>query len=91
MKKQYWILIILMGLAKFGLACPVCERQQPKVTMGLTHGAGPGSNWDWIIIGFMSIITLLTLFYSVKYLIKLGEKREDHIKQSILREEEYEN
>lgn len=87
MKKQYWILIILMGMAQLAMACPVCERQQPKVTMGLTHGAGPGSNWDWVIIIFMSILTLLTLIFSIKYLVKPGEKSKNHIKQSILREQ----
>lgn len=65
-------------------ACPVCEKQQPKVTLGLTHGTGPQSNWDWVIIATISIITLLTLIYSLKYLIKPGEKNSDHIKQSIL-------
>ena len=87
MKTKYLILLVLTAIAQVGMACPVCERQQPKVTMGLTHGAGPGSNWDWVIIIFMSIITLLTLFYSIKYLVKPGEKREDHVKQSILREQ----
>ncbi len=87
MKTKYLILLVLTLFAQFAMACPVCERQQPKVTMGLTHGAGPGSNWDWVIIAFMSILTILTLIYSVKYLVKPGEKREDHVKQSILREE----
>lgn len=74
-------------MAQLGLACPVCERQQPKVTMGLTHGAGPESNWDWVIIVFMSILTILTLIFSIKYLVKPGEKRKDHVKQSILNEQ----
>ena len=65
-------------------ACPVCEKQQPKITQGLTHGAGPQSNWDWLIIGVISAITLLTFIYSLKYLIKPGENNPDHIKQSIL-------
>jgi len=87
MKKQYWILLILIGLAQFNLACPVCERQQPKATMGLTHGAGPGSNWDWVIIIFMTILTLLTLYFSIKFLVKPGEKGKDHVKQSIFNEQ----
>ena len=87
MKAKYWILLILTLFAQVAMACPVCERQQPKVTMGLTHGAGPGSNWDWVIIIFMSILTILTLIFSIKYLVKPGEKRKDHIKQSILREQ----
>ena len=65
-------------------ACPACEKQQPKITQGLTHGGGPGSNWDWVIIAVISLITLVTLFYSVKFLVKPGEKNDNHIKQSIL-------
>jgi hypothetical protein len=66
------------------MACPVCEKSQPKITAGLTHGAGPQSNWDWIIIGVITGITLLTLIFSVKFLVKPGEENIDHIKKSIL-------
>lgn len=66
------------------MACTVCEKQQPKVTFGLTHGAGPQSNWDWVIIAIVTLITVLTLIYSIKFLIKPGEKESNHIKQSIL-------
>lgn len=65
-------------------ACPVCEKQQPEITQGLTHGVGPQSNWDWVIIAVITLITVLTLIYSIKYLIKPGEQNADHIKQSIL-------
>lgn len=74
--------LFISGISAF--ACPVCEKQQPEITRGLTHGAGPQSNWDWVIIAVMTLITVLTLIYSVKYLIKPGEKNENHIKQSIL-------
>lgn len=76
------LLFILTNLT--ALACPICEKQQPKVLQGITHGAGPQSNWDWLIIAIITIITLLTLFYSLKYLIKPGENNTNHIKQSIL-------
>ncbi|MEZ5149346.1 MAG: hypothetical protein R2759_20340 [Bacteroidales bacterium] len=66
------------------IACEVCEKQQPKITMGLTHGSGPQNNWDWVIIGIISIITVLTLILSLKYLIRPGEKNSDHIKRFIL-------
>lgn len=66
------------------LACPACEAQQPKITAGLTHGSGPQSNWDWVIIAIISAITVATLIFSLKFLIKPGEKNLDHIKLSIL-------
>lgn len=84
MKVKYLISVLVIFIAQITIACPVCEKQQPKITQGLTHGAGPQSNWDWVIIAITSLITVLTLIYSIKYLIKPGEKNEDHIKQSIL-------
>lgn len=75
-------MLIFASMATF--ACPVCEKQQPQITQGLTHGAGPASNWDWIIIGVVAAITLLTLVYSVKFLVRPGESNANHIKQSIL-------
>ena len=65
-------------------ACPVCEQQQPKILKGITHGAGPQSNWDWLIIAVITIITVITFIFSLKYLIKPGEKNANHIKQLIL-------
>jgi len=85
MKKKYLILTLLILLNKLANACPVCEKQQPAITQGLTHGAGPQSNWDWVIIGVITAITLITFIYSLKYIIRPGEKDSNHIKQSILR------
>lgn len=85
--KKYPILFTLLFLfSQLIFACPVCEKNQPKITMGLTHGAGPNSNWDWVIIGVMSVITIATLIYSIKFLVFPGEKSANHIKRSILRE-----
>ncbi len=70
MKLKYLLSILVVISAQIVSACPVCEKQQPKITQGLTHGAGPQSNWDWVIIAIISVITVLTLIYSVKYLIK---------------------
>lgn len=81
--KSFWVLLIVMISNTLG-ACPACSKQQPKITQGITHGAGPQSNWDWVIIAIITVITLLTLVYSLKYLIKPGEKNDNHIKRSIL-------
>jgi len=66
------------------LACPVCERNQPKILKGITHGAGPESKWDYLIVAIALIIVAFTLFYSVKWLIRPGEKSGTHIKRFIL-------
>lgn len=66
------------------MACPVCEKQQPRLLRGITHGAGPESEWDWIIVGISLTITLYTFFRSLKLLVRPGENEQSHIKQSIL-------
>lgn len=85
MKTKSLSILLFISLVQVVSACPVCEKQQPKITQGLTHGTGPQSSWDWVIIAIITAITLLTFFYSLKYLIKPGEKNANHIKQSILR------
>lgn len=83
MKKIVTLVVLLIQIAT--LACPVCERNQPKVLRGIVHGAGPESNWDYVSIYFTIIIAIIALFYSLKWLIKPGEKNQEHIKYSILK------
>lgn len=66
-------------------ACPVCERANAKKAFGsISHGTGPDSSWDYIVVWITIAITVITLFYSIKWLIKPAEKNQDHIKNSIL-------
>ena len=51
---------------------------------GITHGAGPQSNWDYLIVSAVAIIVVATLFFSVKWLLWPGEKGEKHIKRIVL-------
>lgn len=69
------------------MACAVCERQQPKILRGITHGSGPESDWDYIIVLSVVFIVLFTLFFSVKWLVSPGEKSVNHIKRYILNNE----
>lgn len=84
MKMKSLLMLPLIFSAQFIWACSVCDKQQPEITQGFTHGAGPQSNWDWVIIGAITAITVFTFIYSIKYLVKPGEKNANHIKQSIL-------
>lgn len=79
--KKYALLIILLLTSKWGVACPVCEEQKPKILKGITHGAGPENNWDWVIVGITAVLVLATLFYTIKWLLKPGESSETHIKR----------
>jgi hypothetical protein len=65
-------------------ACPVCEKQQPRLLQGISHGAGPQGAWDYVLVWATVIMVLLTLFYTAKWLIKPGEESGDHIKRAFL-------
>lgn len=76
--------LLLVMTSVLAIACPVCERNQPKLLKGVTHGGGPESQWDYVIVWGTVVIVLLTLFFSIKWLIRPGEKSEKHIKRMIL-------
>jgi len=76
------IAMFVTGLITF--ACPTCELAQPKYLRGITHGTGPQSNWDYLIISVTAVIVIATLFFSIKWLVKPGEKSVTHIKHLIL-------
>ncbi|MDP5121937.1 MAG: hypothetical protein NWQ46_10105 [Spirosomaceae bacterium] len=77
--------LFLLTLSTFSaFACPVCEKNQPKLLKGIAHGAGPESNFDYVIVWGLVAITVLTLVFALKYLINPGEKEENHIKRTFL-------
>lgn len=66
-------------------ACPVCERAKAKTAFGsISHGPGPGTTLDYIAVWVSIAAVLLTLIFTIKFLIKPNEKNSDHIKNSIL-------
>ena len=83
--KMIILSLCLLLPVTIAIACPVCERNQPKALRGVLHGAGPQSNWDYVGVILISIITGITLFYTIKYLARPGEKNADHIKYHILK------
>jgi len=88
MKKTILIVFFLINYL-WASACGVCERSQPKIFRGITHGTGPQSNWDFVIIATITIIAILCLYLSIRYLYKPGEKNSGHIKNSIFNTTEY--
>lgn len=85
--KKIFLSIFLLLPALYVFACPVCERNQPEILKGITHGAGPENNWDYVIVWITVAIALFTLFFSVRWLIRPGEKSANHIKRFILNNE----
>lgn len=79
------IAITILFLANITMyACDACEKQQPEILRGITHGAGPQSNWDYLIVSVAAAIVVATLFFSIKWLLWPGEKEKKHIKRIVL-------
>ncbi|MBW8684533.1 hypothetical protein [Chitinophaga rhizophila] len=89
-KKLFLLLALLTSYYLPSTACDACNRKQTVVFSGLTHGKTPDSQWDYLIVLIIAAIVLLTLFYSVKWLIRPGEKSVDHIKQFVVNNNSYE-
>lgn len=81
------LIVAMLITGSAASACPACEKAQPRYLRGITHGAGPQSNWDLVIISAMSVVVIATLFFSIKWLLKPGEKSDTHIKNVILNKE----
>jgi hypothetical protein len=77
-----FILLFLPSLSVY--ACDACKKQQPKFLQGITHGRGPDSNWDYLIVVAMIGITLYVLVATLKCLFKPSEDEAQHIKRMIL-------
>ena len=81
-------ILLILPLLIFGFvtwACPACEKQQPKFLKGVAHGGGPTSDWDYVIVIGTIILVAITLYFSVKYIVRPGEANADHIKRTILK------
>lgn len=82
--KKYLFLSIALIFNIGAFACDACKKQQPKFLQGITHGTGPDSNWDYLIVAVMVGITLYVLVATLKCLFKPAENGQEHIKRMIL-------
>lgn len=82
--KKITILLLIISIKINAVACDACDKQQPKLLRGITHGSGPDSDWDYLIVGIMVVITLYVLIASIKCLARPAEKNKEHIKRMIL-------
>lgn len=75
------LLFIVVAFFPSGLwACEVCQNNQPKILKNITHGTGPQGNTDYIIIWSAIVIVAVTLFLSIKFLVRPKEAAPGHIK-----------
>lgn len=77
-------LLCLAALHPVARACEVCQAQQPEILRGLTHGAGPQGNFDYVIVSAAVAVVGFTLFYAIKFLVRPGERETTHIKRIVL-------
>lgn len=87
MKKILSIFTVLFFLGnQISKACDVCQKNQPAGFENITHGPGPSGTLDYIIIWTGIVIVVVTLFLSLKYLIRPKEGNPDHIKNIVRNE-----
>lgn len=84
MRKLIFIFIAIFQGPAIALACDACQKQQPAFTRGITHGAGPTGELDWVIVSAMTLVALAVLVLSIRYLFRPGENKKTHIKHTIL-------
>jgi hypothetical protein len=78
------VLIIFIAQIAIGLSC--LRKTTTKNYARLTHGAGPQSNWDWVIIAIITAYNGFN-FYLLNKIPDQSPVRKmmtNHIKQSIL-------
>ena len=83
------MIMLLFGVSTLWqnlMACDVCQKNQPKGLEKITHGTGPTGTIDYIIMWSAGILVLVTLFYSIKYLVRPKETEAGHIKNIVLKE-----
>ena len=77
-------LILSLFTSPIVFACDVCKKQQPKILQGITHGTGPQSNWDYVIVTAVALLVAFTLYFSIKCMIIPKERSTSHIKYFVL-------
>lgn len=82
--KKFLYTLVFSTLSLATYACPMCEKQQPKILRGIAHGAGPESNIDYVIVWAMVAAVAITLFFAIKYIVKPKETESNHIKRTII-------
>ena len=79
-------LVFLANVASF--ACEACNQNQPKILRNITHGSGPQSNWDYFVVIVMVLITVYTLYATIRcFLTRKTEVKYNDIKNTILKQQ----
>ncbi len=77
-----FLMMLIANVTTF--ACEACNQNQPKIFRGITHGGGPESNWDYVVVTGMVAITIYTLYATIRCFVKPKEDKYNQIKNTIL-------
>lgn len=93
MKREYIAKAVALLVSLFmkniqAIACDACKKLQPKALQGISHGGGPDSNWDYVIVAAMIIITVYVLVATVRCMLRPREENAQHIKRIILNDQQ---
>lgn len=86
-RRRLLVSFALFAPATVATACDVCVAEQPKILQGVTHGAGPQGNIDYVIVALAAALVVYTLVHAIKCLVRPGETDAAHIKRVILNED----
>ncbi|GAA3976946.1 hypothetical protein [Hymenobacter antarcticus] len=75
MKKNLFALLTGLLLALPTLACPVCEKNQPKGFAGVTHGVGHGGPFDYVMLYGSIAVVAVTFILFFRYLLRPDNRR----------------
>ena len=70
MKKNLLSLLTMLLLALPTLACPVCQKSQPKGFANITHGVGPGGPFDYFMLYGSIAVVVLTFGLFFRHLFR---------------------
>lgn len=92
MKKNHTLKIVALLALLFmqniqAIACEACKKQQAKLLQGISHGGGPDSDWDYVIVAAMIVITLYILVATIRCMLRPKEENAQHIKRIILNDQ----
>ena len=76
MKKLLILLLFLLPWALPVLACPVCEKNQPRGFAGITHGVGPQGPFDYVMLYGSIAIVVVTFVLFFRYLVRPNYRRD---------------
>ncbi len=69
MKSRFLALLFCL-LSAWSLACPLCQKRQPKGFANITHGTGPENLFDYVMLYGSIVVVVLTLGLLIYYSIK---------------------